>query len=150
MKTLSLFFLICLLKSWEGLALSKQTEANHFFKLLADIKVVLQLALLNEPWIAFVEKENSQNKDWMKAKNGENDVLFEFDTDTLKRLCVKRTFCAFNETTWRSAIIHQSVFNRLDIKCLLRWWILPIITTDFLFYWYHHTYTTKQDSTFVF
>ena len=43
--------------------------------------------------------ENSHNKDWMKAKNGENDVLFEFDTDTLKRLCVKRTFCAFNETT---------------------------------------------------
>ena len=39
--------------SWEGLALgSKQTEANHFFKLLADIKVVLQLALLNEPWRA--------------------------------------------------------------------------------------------------
>ena len=35
----------------------------------------------------------------MKAKNGENDVLFEFDTDTLKRLCVKCTFCAFNETT---------------------------------------------------
>ena len=52
MKTLKAFFLKCLLKSWEGLALGKQTEANHFFKLLADIKVVLQLALLNEPWRA--------------------------------------------------------------------------------------------------